>query len=344
MIINPKQGRRAAYIAEIGINHNGDINIAQKMIDIAAKSGADAVKFQTIIPELLYSVYTSALLKDGSETFTDNSQIDFFKKFSFTQKDYVKLKQTADDCGVIFLSSSFDKNSMDMLNEIGITVHKLASSEISNLPLIKHAAVSKKPLLLSTGMSTELDIEKALVEYRNAGGLEIELLHCVSLYPPTLSDLNLMRIVKLREKFLLDVGFSDHSRGTDAAFAAAILGVRLFERHFTFDKNYDCPDKEVSFDGEEFASMINTVEAGIDMLGDGKIAFSEKEAVVAASARRSLFAACEIKAGKILEQDDLITLRPAAGISPNEIDTVLGKKAKNTIPKDFIIKKEYLID
>ena len=342
MIIKPKQGRKAAYIAEIGINHNGDINIAQKMIKAAAESGADAVKFQTIIPELLYSVYTSALMKDKSETFTDSSQIEFFKKFSFSQKDYIKLKQTADDCGVTFLSSSFDVNSMDMLDEI-VAIHKLASSEVSNLPLIKHAARSKKPLILSTGMSTESDIKKALSEYYNSGGEKIELLHCVSLYPPELSDLNLMRIVKLREKFSVDVGFSDHSKGNSAVFAA-ILGARLFEKHFTFDKNYDCPDKEISLDGEEFLSMINTVEAGIDMLGDGEICFSQKEAVIAASARRSLFAAREIQAGKIVEQEDLIALRPGLGISPNKADTVLGKKANRTIPKDYLIREEYLID
>jgi sialic acid synthase SpsE len=341
MIINPKQGRKAAYIAEIGINHNGDMAIAQKMIEFAAKSGADAVKFQTIIPELLYSIYTNSLLKDGSENFIDYSQIEFFKKFSFSQEDYTKLKQTADAFDVIFLSSSFDVNSMDMLNDLGVIAHKLASSEVANLPLIRHAAKSGKPLILSTGMSSELDIEKAISEYYNAGGKEIELLHCVSLYPPELSDLNLMRIVKLREKFSLDVGFSDHSKDNNAAFAAAILGAKLFEKHFTFDKKYECPDKVISLDGEEFSSMINAVETGIDMLGDGKICFSDKEAAVAASARRSLFAAREIEAGKILEQEDLIALRPGIGISPNETDIVLGKKTNCTIPKNYLIREEY---
>jgi sialic acid synthase SpsE len=280
-------------------------------------------------------------LKDGKENFIDHSQIEFFKKFSFSQKDYIKLKKTADNCGVIFLSSAFDVDSMDMLNDLGVIAHKLASSEVGNLPLIRHAAKTAKPLILSTGMSSESDVEKAISEYYDAGGKEIELLHCVSLYPPELSDLNLMRIVKLKEKFSLNVGFSDHSKDDNAALVAAILGVRLFEKHFTFDKNYKCPDKNISLDSKEFSSMIKVVESGMNMLGDGKICFSEKEAQVAVSARRSLFAACEIKAGKILEKEDLIALRPGLGISPNEADIVLGKKAKRNIPKDYLIREEY---
>ncbi|PKL37801.1 MAG: N-acetylneuraminate synthase [Spirochaetae bacterium HGW-Spirochaetae-1] len=342
-IIGKKDNRRCIFIAEIGLNHNGDMEVARAMIEAAAAAGADAVKFQTIVPQQLNSIYTTALLESGREDFTDESPWHFFEKFTLTGEEYAELQKLSRDLGLVFFSSPFDELSVELLETLDVSLYKIASSEVTNLPLIKKIAKTGKPAILSTGISQERDITDAINVFRKNSGGELILLHCVSLYPLEPAQANLMRIVRLRERFSLDVGFSDHSRDAKAMVAAAALGARIFEKHFTIDSAYDCPDKDVSVTPEQFARMIESVEECVDMLGSGAIGYGEHEKGVARAARRSLFARRFIAKGAVIKEEDLVSFRPGVGIAPNEAGLVIGRTASTDIKKDFLIRREYLV-
>lgn len=336
-----KNGRNAYYIAEIGLNHNGDFDTAKKMIELAADAGADAVKFQTFVPEMMNSVYTSSLIKDGTEAYRDNTQIEFFRKFIFSKNDYFNLKKISETHQVAFFSSPFDIESVDLLEDIGVPFYKLASSELTNLPLVKKIAATKKSVLVSTGMSRENEIRECIEIFRSTGNSRIAILHCVSLYPVSGANVNLKRIKVLNDIFSVETGFSDHSRGSSAASCAAMFGARIFEKHFTVDRDFECPDKEVSLSPDDFRKFILDVEESIDMIGSGSVEFGADEAVVARAARRSAFAAADIPSGKVLEEGDIVFLRPGTGIRPSEALGLIGKRVAQTISKDSLIRSEY---
>ena len=332
--------KKIIFIAEIGLNHNGDLKLAEEMIIKAAEAGADAVKFQTFIPEKMISPYNSSLLESGRPDFKDYEIIDFFKKFCFTFNQWKILKETADKCGVEFFSAPFDNESVDLLEDLNVRLYKIASSELTNTPLLKKTGSTGKPVLLSTGMSKPEEIEMAIQNLNNSGCPEIILLHCVSLYPTEKNEANLSRMVSLKERFNMPVGLSDHTGDYETAIIAASLGSVVFEKHFIIDNNHDCPDKVVSITAEQFKEMINKVNLAVSIMGDGEIQYSEREALVALGARRSLFANKDIKSGDILAEEDIIALRPGTGISPNKIDDIIGKKSKIDINAGSILKWE----
>ena len=336
-----KTNHQAVFIAEIGLNHNGDIDLARGMVDSAAKAGADAVKFQVFVPELMNSVYTSSLLEHGEEKYIDKSQVDFFSKFTLRKEDYAELKSFAEELGIVFFASVFDIRSVEMIEGFGVGLYKLASSEVTNHPLIRAVADTGKPLILSTGISTEEEIEMAINVFRKNSGADLMIMHCVSQYPAQAEGLNIGRISSLRERFGVETGFSDHSLGITAPILAAGQGVKIFEKHFTIDRLHECPDKDISLDPDEFSLMVNSVEEAIRMIGTGEIPYGSSEKETAKAARRSLFAARSIKAGKIIEESDLIALRPGVGIPVYRMNDIVGKISKVDIKKDFIIKKEY---
>jgi len=334
-----KNNRTGIYIAEIGLNHNGDFDSAVRMIDSAKDAGADAVKFQTFMPESMNSIYTTALLNSGFEEFKDTSQVDFFSKFCFGRDEYSTLKKHADDLGLVFFSSPFDGTSVEILEEIDVPLYKVASSEVTNHILLKKIGATGKPVLISTGISSEYEISMAVDLLRSSGAGDMALMHCVSLYPAGSEVLNLKRIVSLREKFGFEMGFSDHSRGIDAAVIAAALGARIFEKHFMLDRNQACPDREVSVTGEEFRKMISSLEVSFSMMGDGEISCGDCESGVARAARRSLFAGRPIPRGKAIEHDDLVALRPGTGIPVYEMDDILGRVSRVDIGEGYMIKR-----
>ncbi len=337
-IFNPgKKGRKGIYIAEIGLNHNGDADTARRMIESAAEAGADAVKFQTIVPELLNSVYTKALLETGRESYADRSVLDFFTAFSFSADQYRNLKEQAEERDLVFFSAPFDSGSVDLLEEVGPPLYKIASSEVTNIPLIRKIASTGRPAIMSTGISYAEDIRKAVETFRSAGGSELVLFHCVSTYPLDPRDANMNRITSLRDEFGLHVGFSDHSVTNRAMIMAAVMGSRIFEKHFTIDRNFECPDKAVSAAPDDFRLMIEEVEESIAMLGSGDIDFGASEEPVARAARRSLFAARFIAAGRAIKPDDIIALRPGVGIPAGRIDEIIGRKARTDIEKDHLL-------
>ena len=338
-----KTKRKAVYIAEIGLNHNGSYDSALSMIKAAKKAGADAVKFQTFIPELLISPYADSLIKNGTDDVKDFKTIDFFKKLILSKEELIQLKNKSEEMDIIFFSSPFDLPSLELLEELNVPLYKIASSEITNIRLIKAVALTGKPAIFSTGIANENEIENAVELFKTNSNAELAILHCVSLYPLPPQSANLKRIQALKNKFGLLTGFSDHSSGNEASMLAAAYGARIFEKHFKLDPNFECPDKEVSLDPDRFTEMINLVENAILMEGTGTISFSEEESPVARSARRSIFALKDIPAGKIIEESDLTALRPGIGIGADKLNAVIGRKTLKNIEKDKIIKEDFLV-
>jgi N,N'-diacetyllegionaminate synthase len=334
-------GRKLVFVAEIGINHNGDVETARRMIAEAARAGADAVKFQTFVPEQMYSVFASSLLRYGDEREPDDSQIRMFRRFALGREDHRLLKNEAERLGLVFFSTAFDIESVDLLEGLGVALHKVASSEVTNHELLRRMARTGKPVLMSTGISTEREIEMAVELLKKGGCPDLELMHCVSLYPVRPEHANLSRIAALGKRFGLPVGFSDHSRHGEPAMVAAALGARLFEKHFMLDGQSDCPDSAVSLSPDEFAGMKHAVENALTMLGHGGLSYDFSEKEVANSARRSLFSGKFIPKGKALEPGDVVPKRPGVGLPAYRFEEIAGKRARVDIGPDRLLRPEY---
>jgi len=334
------QGKVLIFIAEIGLNHNGSIETAKKMVEAAAKSGADAVKFQTFIPEKMNSVYTRSLAESGIEKAPDYREIDFFKKFVLSKNDYKELFSLASKLNLVPFSSPFDIESVDLLEDLNVKLYKIASSEVTNHILLKKIAATKKPVIMSTGISNDSEISMAVELLRANGTPDIVLLHCVSLYPLPPELANLLRIASLRERFGIEAGFSDHSKDSRTSEIALALGASVFEKHFKLD-GLDCPDKELSLTPGGFKEYTESIRLAHKMLGSGQINFSGPEKEVARLARKSLFAARDIKKGNIISAGDLVPKRPGLGLPVYEMENIIGKTANIDIKKDFILRMEY---
>jgi len=334
-------GKDIVFIAEIGLNHLGNADIASRMLVEASNAGADAVKFQTFVPEYMYSIYTSSLLKFGVEKEKNSSQIDFFKKLIIKREEYRNLMDMAEGLGLVFFSSPFDIDSVDFLEELGVQLYKIASSELTNHILLKKIGETKKPVILSTGISREDEISEAIDLLNDSGASDIVLLHCVSLYPPPLETANLKRIINLKKRFNLEVGFSDHTANSTAANIAASLGARIIEKHLTLNRELDCPDRDISLTPAEFKQMRVLIELTLKMIGDGHISYNLSEAESAKQSRKSLFARRFIPEGKTLELEDIIPKRPGVGIPVYRLNEIIGKKTNRVIEEDFALRMEY---
>jgi sialic acid synthase SpsE len=335
------KGRELVFIAEIGINHNGDIAQAKSLAEAAAGAGAQAVKLQTFVPELMYSAYTSSLLSRGKEGDRDLSQVEFFRKLTLGAEEYRELARFCREKGIVLFSTPFDAVSIGLLEEIQVPFYKIASSEVTNTSLLREIARTGKPALMSTGICTEKEIGEAVGTLVKHGTPDIVLMHCVSLYPLPPERVNLNRIAVLREKFGLEVGFSDHSPDSRAVELAVPLGGRIFEKHFMLSPDSECPDRAVSLDPAAFRGMIAAAESALAMLGDGHIDFDFYEKDVAKSARRSLYAKRFIPRGTVVTADDIVPRRPGTGISASRIDEFIGRTALVDIEEDYQLRMEY---
>ena len=325
------EGEPCFIIAEVGVNHNGDVNLAKKLIEVAREAGAEAVKFQTFKAE---EVVTQSAKKAGYQKETTNSeesQFEMIKKLELSGRDFEELSTYAREKGVIFLSSPFDKGSVDLLDRLGVPAFKVGSGEITNFPLLKHIAGKKKPIILSTGMSTLGEIEEALKIIQEEGVEEIILLHCVSCYPAKIEDMNLRAMETLRYAFKLPVGLSDHSIGITMPIAAAALGACVIEKHFTLDKNLPGPDHRASLEPDELKQMVRAIRDVERALGNGAKRPAQSETNNRLNVRRSLTAALNIPEGTILTPNMLKPLRPASGISPTLVEHVVGRKARRSL-------------
>ncbi len=334
------KGEATFFIAEIGINHNGSRDEALSMVEAAAGAGADAVKFQTFVPDEMYSRYTNSMLRGDAKPVADSAQIDFFSRFVLGEEDYSALKRAAESLSLVFFSSAFDIQSVEMLERVGIPIYKLASSEVTNTPLLRRIAATGKPVIMSTGMSTGEEIGSAVETLRSGGAGGLILLHCVSLYPLPPARANLMRIESLKKRFDLPVGFSDHAPDGKGCVLAAMFGARVFEKHFMPEDGYDCPDAAVSLSPGEFERMRRDVETAIEMIGDGHIDYDFSEKEVANSARRSLFSRRSLRAGEVLDGSVIAAKRPGVGLPVADMQRVLGRKIRRDIPEDFPLRLE----
>lgn len=337
------EDRRGFYVAEIGLNHNGSLERALEMIDLAAGSGVDAVKFQTFTPELMNSEFTGSLLQGRGCSFANSREVDFFKGLTFPKEQWRRVADRALEKGVIFFSTPFDLPSVDLLEELEVPIMKVASSEVTNLLLLRRIAETGKPVFLSTGMSTDDEINRALQNLEGYGSGEVTLLHCVSLYPCEDHQANIARVLTLGERYDRPLGLSDHSRSSLNAALAAACGARVFEKHFTIDREYECPDKDVSITADDFRELIVTVENALIRLGTGELEPAMEELETARAARRSLFAVRDISRNAVITEEDLVLLRPGTGIPAPEMDRVLGRKAARPVRARCIITNDDLI-
>ena len=323
-------------VAEAGVNHNGSVELAKKLIDAAKDAGADAVKFQTFKAE-------SVVVKDAQkaeyqkETTGEGSQYEMIKKLELTEEDFRELADYAKEKDIMFLSSPFDKESVDLLHELDVPAFKVGSGEITNLPLLRYIAKKEKPIILSTGMSTLGEIEEALDVIRSEGVEDIILLHCVSNYPARIEDVNLRAMGTLKQAFKLPVGFSDHTLGITAPIAAVALGACVIEKHFTLDRNLPGPDHKASLEPEELKEMAKAIREVEKALGNGIKKPTKEEEEIKKVARRSIVAKVDISKGAIITEDMLDVKRPGTGIEPKYLKFIIGRKTKEDIKKDEII-------
>jgi N,N'-diacetyllegionaminate synthase len=327
-------GEHTFVVAEAGISHNGDVGLAKKLIDAAQKAGADAVKFQTFKAEDLVTKTAEKAEYQKKTTGTEESQFAMVRKLELEEQDFEKLFDHAHKKGIMFLSSPFDKQSVDLLDRLGVPAFKIASGEITNFPLLRHIVRKRKPVILSTGMSTLGETEEALEVLRNEGAKEIILLHCVSGYPAKIEDMNLRAMETLRCAFGLPVGLSDHSLGITVPIAAAALGACVIEKHFTLDKSLPGPDHQASLEPEELKQMIKAIREVEKAMGNGTKTPTKEEKEIRKVVRRSIVARVNISKGTAITEEMLAIKRPGTGIEPKYMDRVVGAVARRRIAQD----------
>ena len=325
-------------IAEAGVNHNGDTALAKKLIDAAIEAGADAVKFQTFKAEKIVTPTAEKADYQKHTTGAGESQYEMIKKLELSETDFRNLSDYAKEAGIIFLSTPFDEESVDLLDQIGVPAFKVPSGEITNFPLLKKIAQKSKPIILSTGMATLGEVEEALNYLKKHGAEEIVLLHCTTSYPAPVASVNLRVMETLRYAFQVPVGYSDHTEGITIPIAAATMGACVIEKHFTLDRTLPGPDHQASLEPRELTAMVKAVRDVELARGNGIKGPTEEEEAIKRVARRSIVAKRDIHMGDVLTEDDLATKRPGIGIEPRYLDSVVRMKARVPIRRDQVIQ------
>lgn len=327
----------AVYIiAEAGVNHNGSFELACKLVDAAKKAGADCIKFQTFKSENLVS-HTAKKAEYQKKTTGDSSQQEMLKKLELSFDEFLQLKSYCEKVGICFLSTPFDFDSIDFLNTIDMPFWKIPSGEVTNLPYLLALAKTNKPVVMSTGMCTLQEIRDAVKVLKENGINDIKLLHCNTEYPTPFEDVNLKAMQTLRDELLLEVGYSDHTKGIEVPIAAVALGATIIEKHFTLDRNMEGPDHKASLEPNELAAMVSAIRNIEKAIGTGEKAPSPSEKKNMAIARKSIVAKAKIKAGEVFTEDNITVKRPGTGISPMKWFEVLGTKAVRDFDEDELI-------
>ena len=325
-------------IAEAGVNHNGSLEIAKKMVDSAALCGVDAIKFQTFKAENLVSKIAPKADYQIENTQNHESQLRMIEKLALSYDEFRKLHQYCIDKKILFLSTPFDLESIDFLEELGMPIWKIPSGEITNLPYLMKIAKTGKPIIMSTGMCEMDEIKAAIQVLQGNGAEQIQLLHCNTEYPTPYEDVNLLAMQTLKNEFGCEVGYSDHTQGIEVPIAAVALGAGIIEKHFTLDQNMEGPDHKASLEPDELKAMVDRIRNIEKSLGtpDKKVSESERKNINIA--RKSIVAACDIKAGEILNENNITVKRPGNGISPMKWNEVLGTVAKKNFGEDELIE------
>ena len=326
-------------IAEAGVNHNGSIKLAKKLIDVAVESGADAVKFQTFKAENLVSKTAEKADYQKKTTSALESQFDMLKKLELDIDTHKKLMVYCLKKNIIFLSTPFDHDSIDLLNDLGLKIFKIPSGEITNLPYLSHIGSLNKKVILSTGMSNLQEVEDALGILINAGTLKenITVLHANTMYPTPMKDVNLNAMLTMRRELDVVVGYSDHTLGIEVDIAAVAIGASVIEKHFTLDKAMDGPDHKASLEPEELKAMVGAIRNIEKALGSSEKKASPSESANINIVRKSIVANQDIKKGDLLTDKNISIKRPGNGISPMKWDSVVGTVALKDYETDDLM-------
>lgn len=323
-------------IAEAGVNHNGDIDLAKKLIAAAAAAGADLVKFQTFVATNLVSASAPKAEYQKKTTQIDENQLEMIRKLELSRDDHAVLIEECRSHGIGFFSTAFDFQSFDLLMELDCLEHiKIPSGELTNLPLLRYMSRTGKPLMLSTGMANLGEIEAAIEAVEAAGTPRhlITVLHCTTEYPTPMEDVNLRAMISMRQAFGVNTGYSDHTPGIEIPIAAVALGATVIEKHFTLDRNLPGPDHKASLEPRELKTMVDGIRNIERALGDGIKRHSVSELKNKPIARKSLVAIRSIRAGETFSADNMGAKRPGTGLSPMHWDEVIGR----TATKDFTV-------
>ncbi len=338
---NVGDGERPYIIAELGSNHNGDMDLARKLIDSAREAGADCIKFQSWSKDTIFSKGTydeNCFLSDDYRDRDDHSLEEIVEEYSISEQELLDMKKYADQVGIDCTSTPFSKKEVDFLvDEIEAEFIKVASMDLNNYPFLAYIASKNKPILLSTGLSNLAEIDAAIHTIERTGNHQIVILHCVSIYPPEDKQVNLKNMDTLSQLFHYPVGFSDHTLGTCVSHAAVARGACVIEKHFTLDKDMEGWDHKVSATQEEMKVIVDGAKRIYESLGTNRITCVEDDDRLKAF-RRSIVAAKEILKGEVITEEMIDYKRPGTGLSPEAIEYMIGKKAKRNIDYDELIK------
>ena len=324
-------------IAEAGVNHNGDINLAKKMVREAKACGADCVKFQTFKAERIVTNISPKAAYQLKTTNPAESQLEMLEKLELSQEDYCELVRTCREEDIIFLSTPYNIEDVDFLDDLGVQAFKVASGQAVEPIFLEYMARKNKPVLLSTGMCTLAEVDEAVRTIRDNGNDKLILFQCTTNYPSAIQDTNLRAMITMRNAFDVLVGYSDHTEGLTAAIVAATLGASVIERHFTLDKSLPGPDQSSSSDPLEFTQLVRNIREAEKCLGSAVKTPSSAEVINAAAMRRSIVASQDITAGSVFSLENLTLKRPAAGLMGNQLADILGRKAATDIRAETCI-------
>lgn len=333
--INIFDNNNCFIIAEAGVNHNGDIELAKKLIDVAVYAQADAVKFQTFRAEKTIATKTprATYQKNNMPEITE-TQLEMVKKLELKFDDFKILKEYCDNKGIMFLSTPFDFESVDILEPL-VPMYKIASGEIVNIPFLKYIASKRKPMIISTGMSTLGEIEEAINAIDSVdSSINKTLLHCTTNYPTLFEEVNLNAMLTLKEAFKLPVGYSDHTLGIEIPISAVALGAKVIEKHFTLDRNLPGPDHKASLEPNELKAMVKAIRNVEMAMGNGIKKPNKSEIEIMKVARKCLVAGRDIEKGEVLKEEDIEIKRAGIGIQPKFKDIIVGMKINKSIKRD----------
>jgi N,N'-diacetyllegionaminate synthase len=331
---------RTLIIAEAGVNHNGDLALARRLVEAAADAGADVVKFQTFRADRVVTATAAKAEYQDRATGNAETQQAMLRRLELTRPMHEALLEQCRLRRIEFLSTAFDLESVELLAELDLARFKIPSGEITNLPYLRKIAGLDRPIILSTGMATLSDVEAAIDVLERAGSTRerITVLHCNTEYPTPMRDVNLRAMLTMRDAFGVDVGYSDHTLGAEVAIAAVALGASVIEKHITLDKSLEGPDQQASLEPGEFAAMVAAIRHIEDARGDGIKRPTASEAKNRHAARRSIVAAASIRAGDTFTERNLTVKRPGSGLSPMRWDEVLGRTARRDFAVDELIE------
>ena len=329
-------------IAEAGVNHNGSVELATQLVDAAAEAGADAVKFQTFKAARLVTPDAPKAYYQVQATDIGESQLEMLRRLELSREDHLELFSYCRRKGILFMSTPFDEESADLLEELGVPAFKIPSGELTNLPFLTHVARKERAMIVSTGMSYLDEVKDAVQAVAETGNMNLALLHCVSAYPANPADVNLRAMHTMTSAFNVPVGYSDHTLGIEVALAAVALGACIIEKHFTLDRSLPGPDHRASSEPHELAALVRGIRTVEKALGHARKEPAPSEVNTATVVRKSLVAALDILAGSTLTEESIAVRRPGTGLPAAMGSKIVGRKAKQDISAGTVLTWEML--